>query len=322
MADDPLYAIAGLTIDSERAGERRRLVDGVDLCVLRGEIYGLAGESGSGKSISMMASVGLAGGGLRIAGGTVAFNGSSTEARDQARLRGNLAHGISLLFQNAKGALNPFLRIDQQIGRVLKLQNVTPAQRRRKTEELLAAVGLAPDEIGPKYAHQLSGGQAQRVAMACALATEPSLLIADEPTTALDVTTQREILRFLARLCREREMSIVLVSHNLALISEYCSRISILHAGHMVESGTVSEVYGSPLHPYTRGLLAVIPDVDEPRELIPLDGSVWGAGFATERCRFAHRCGQVMPRCLDSTPRLVNRGHHAVRCLLNEDGAA
>jgi len=321
MADDPLYTIAGLTIDSERAGERRRLVDGVDLSVRRGEICGLAGESGSGKSISMMASVGLAGGGLRIAGGTVAFNGSPADAGDQARLRGNLAHGISLLFQNAKGALNPFLRIDRQIGRALQLQNVTPAQRRRKIEDLLAAVGLAPNEIGPKYAHQLSGGQAQRVAMACALATEPSLLIADEPTTALDVTTEREILRFLTRLCRERAMAIVLVSHNLALISEYCSRINILHAGHIVESGTVAEVYASPLHPYTRGLLAAIPDVDEPRELIPLEGSVWGAGFATGRCRFAHRCGQVTPRCIASTPRLLNRGHHAVRCVLHEERA-
>src|SRR5262249_2870631 len=158
------------------------------------------------------------------------------------RLRGNLAHGISLLFQNAKGALNPFLRIDRQIGRVLRLQGVPSADRRGRTDELLAAVGLAPDEIGPKYAHQLSGGQAQRVAMACALATEPRILIADEPTTALDVTTERETLRLLSRLCREWSMAIILVSHNLALIAEYCSRISIMHAGHIVESGPIAEV--------------------------------------------------------------------------------
>ena len=322
MADDPLYEIAGLTIDSQRAGERRRLVDGVDFAVRRGEIVGLAGESGSGKSISMMASVGLAAGTLQISGGTVTFNGTSTDAADQARLRGNLAHGISLLFQNAKGALNPFLRIDQQVGRALQLQKATMPQRRRKIEDLLSAVGLAPDEIGPKHAHQLSGGQAQRVAMACALATEPSLLIADEPTTALDVTTEREILRFLTRLCRERAMAVILVSHNLALISEYCSGISILHAGHVVESGTVSEVYGAPLHPYTRGLLAAIPDVDEPRELVPLEGSVWGGGFATGRCRFAHRCDQVKPVCTAATPRLVNRDQHAVRCILHEESAA
>jgi oligopeptide/dipeptide ABC transporter ATP-binding protein len=322
MAEDPLYAISGLVIDAEQAGERRRLVDGVDLAVRRGEIYGLVGESGSGKSLSMMAGVGLAGSGLRIAGGTVAFDGSSAGAADQARLRGSLAHGISLLFQNAKGALNPFIRIDRQIERVLRLQDVTPARRRSRTAELLAAVGLDPDEIRPKYAHQLSGGQAQRVAMACALATEPRLLIADEPTTALDVTTEREILRFLTRLCRERAMAIVLVSHNLALVSEYCSRISILHAGHIVESGTVAEVYAAPLHPYTRGLLAAIPDVDRPRELVPLAGNVWGAGFATGCCRFAHRCSQVAPRCLAATPPLVHRNGHAVRCVLHEERAA
>src|SRR5262249_9343558 len=208
-----LYSISGLTIDADRGGDRRRLVEGVDLDVTRGEIYGLVGESGSGKSISMMTSVGLAASGLRVVEGMVAVNGRTFDARNQSALRGNLAHGVSLLFQQAKGALNPFLRIYNQIDRALALQDVGKSQRPEKARELLAAVGLDPESIGLKYAHEISGGQAQRVAMACALATNPSLLIADEPTTALDVTTEREILRFLTRLCGERNMAVILVSH-------------------------------------------------------------------------------------------------------------
>lgn len=322
MSDSALYSITGLAIDSDRGGERRRLVDGVDLEVRRGEIYGLVGESGSGKSISIMTSVGLAAPGLHIVSGSVAFEGKSFDAQNQAALRGNLAHGVSLLFQNAKGALNPFLRINAQIERALALQDVARSDRSAKTRELLIAVGLDPDGIGTKYAHEISGGQAQRVAMACALATEPSLLIADEPTTALDVTTEREILRFLTRLCRERNMAAILVSHNLALVSEYCSRLSILHAGHVVERGGTSEVFSRPLHPYTRGLLAAIPDVDRPRELVPLEGSVWGAGFPVGRCRFSHRCREAIAPCFETVPPLLHANGHDVRCVLYRDKAA
>jgi oligopeptide/dipeptide ABC transporter ATP-binding protein len=317
-----LYTISGLTIDSDRGGERRRLVDDLDLDVRRGEIYGLVGESGSGKSISMMTSVGLAASGLHVVRGRVGFDGRSFDARNQSALRGNLAHGVSLLFQNAKGALSPFLRINNQIDRALALQGVVKAKRAAKSRELLIAVGLDPDGIGPKYAHEISGGQAQRVAMACALATDPSLLIADEPTTALDVTTEREILRFLVRLCRDRNMAVILVSHNLALVSAYCSRLSILHAGHVVERGATSEIFSRPLHPYTRGLLAAIPDVDHPRELVPLEGSVWGGGFATGRCRFSHRCSQAMPPCFEAVPPLFRADGHDVRCVLYQGEAA
>ncbi len=270
----------------------------------------------------MMTSVGLAASGLRVVDGTVSFNGRTLDACDQASLRGNLAHGVSLLFQNAKGALSPFLRINAQIERALALQDVVKSERPAKARELLAAVGLDPDGIGPKYAHEISGGQAQRVAMACAIATDPGLLIADEPTTALDVTTEREILRFLTRLCRERNMAVILVSHNLALVSEYCSRLSILHAGHMVERGATADIFARPLHPYTRGLLAAIPDVDRPRELVPLEGSVWGAGFQTGRCRFSHRCAEATASCLEGVPPLFHAKGHDVRCVLYRDEAA
>lgn len=312
----PLFQISGLTVDSVRKGERRRIVDSLSLKVRPGEIYGLVGESGSGKSISMMTSVGLAADGLHIAGGDVRVLSETIDARSQGRLRANLGKGISLLFQNAKGALNPFLRVERQISRVLKLHGTGARKRVERCRQLLGSVGLDLDDIGSKYAHEVSGGQAQRIALACALATDPKVLVADEPTTALDVTTERDVLRLLSSLCRERGMAVVLVSHNLGLVSEYCERITILHAGHVVESGSTASVFDEPLHPYSKGLIAAIPDVDAPRELIPLGGTVWGGGYETDRCRFAHRCEFATPRCTDGTPQLRGRDDHKVRCVL------
>jgi oligopeptide/dipeptide ABC transporter ATP-binding protein len=256
-----------------------------------------------------------------VTSGTVTFAGKEIDAKEQTRLRRNLAHGVSLLFQNAKGALNPFMRTARQVERVLKLNRVPRAEQPARVRELFLAVGLDPDEIGPKYAHEISGGQAQRVAMACCLATNPRLLIADEPTTALDVTTEREILKFLRNLCRERNMAMVLIAHNLALVSEYCSRLSILHAGHVVETGRVDRIFGEPLHPYTRGLLAAIPDVDEPHDLQPLMGSVWGGPSLENRCRFSHRCVHAHDLCDQHLPEMVRFDEHSVRCVLYGEGA-
>lgn len=315
---ETLFAIEALCIDSIRGGERRRIVDHVDLSVKRGELYGLVGESGSGKSISMMASVGLAATGLHVTGGTVRFGDDTRPARDQKGLRGNLSRGVSLLFQNAKGALNPFMRVGAQVERVLR-------QKRRdrdlggEVDGLFRAVGLNFRDLGQKYPHQISGGQAQRVAMACALATEPRLLIADEPTTALDVTTERELLRFLAKLCAERDMAIVLIAHNLSLVSEYCRSLSILHAGQVVEAGDLRSIFARPLHPYTQGLINAVPDVDSPRELVPLIGSVWGGPQGVERCRFSHRCPHARAQCEQGRPPVVERDSRAVHCVLYEE---
>jgi oligopeptide/dipeptide ABC transporter ATP-binding protein len=316
MMAGSLFALTDLSVDHVHEGERRRLVDGVELAVEPGEIYGIVGESGSGKSLSIMASVGLTAGGLEVIGGTVTFAGRELPARDQAGLRRNLAHGVSLLFQNAKGALNPFFTVRRQIARALASQGNKAGSDYDRVRDLLIAVGLDPGQIASKYAHQLSGGQAQRVAMACALATRPRLLMADEPTTALDVTTEREVLDLLVALCRDRGLAVVLVTHNLALVSQYCGRVSVMHAGNVVETGSVREVFARPLHPYTQGLLAAIPDVDAPRELVPLEGSVWGGGFSRERCRFSHRCVEARRSCTSQRPPVVRFDDHAVRCVI------
>ncbi len=315
---EALFSIENLSIDSRRGGMRQRIVDGVSLSVAPGELYGLVGESGSGKSISVMAGAGLLAPSLEAVSGTVSFAGRSRSAADQAGLRGNLARGVSLLFQNAKGALNPFMRVGRQVERVLR-QTHRSADVRGELAELFRVVGLSYSDLGRKYPHQISGGQAQRVAMACALATAPRLLIADEPTTALDVTTQREMLRFLARICAEREVAIILIAHNLSLVSEYCSRLSIMHAGQVVEAGALSTIFDNPLHPYTRGLIAAVPDVDRPRELVPLMGSVWGGPAGGERCRFSHRCAFARADCDAARPPRLEREGRTVHCLLYEE---
>jgi len=319
MSAAPLFEIRNLSIDSERAGVRRRIVQDVNLRVDPGQIYGLVGESGSGKSVSMMASVGLAAAGLAVHQGEVAFQGIRRSVGDQPALRSNLSRGISLLFQNAKGSLSPFLTTGAQVARVLERQSIPRQERQARIDELFRVVGLSHADLGRKYPHQISGGQAQRVAMACALATDPKLLIADEPTTALDVTTEREMLRFLKRLCEERGLSIVLIAHNLSLVSEYCSGLSILHAGQVVEEGDLGAIFEAPLHPYTQGLIAAVPDVDEPHELIPIAGSVWGGRDDIDRCRFSHRCPHAMPRCDAGLPPSIAIRGRKVHCVLYDE---
>lgn len=313
---DTILSIQGLSIDARRDGAWQSIVDDIALTVRRGEICGLVGESGSGKSVAMMAAVGLASPSLRVSSGTVGFAGHWADADDQKRLRENLSRGIALLFQNARGSLNPFMRVGKQIDRVLALQ---PKSKRTDTRsELLRVVGLNEADIANKYPHEISGGQAQRVAMACALAKAPQLLIADEPTTALDVTTERELLRFLERICRERNVAVVLIAHNLSLVSEYCRTLSILHAGQIVESGDLRSIFAEPLHPYTQSLFAAIPDVDRPHELVPLAGSVWGGPQGIERCRFSHRCQFAVERCNQGRPPAIGRDGREVHCIRYE----
>ena len=320
MAPAPLFEIRGLTIEVASRQGGTPLIEDVNLILRPGESIGVVGETGAGKSLSILASVGLLPVGVRPTGGTVLFNGASLPVTHPERLRERLGHGIALLFQNARGALNPFMRVRSQIDRVLRLRLVRRDTRKARMTDLMGSVGLSFLELGPKYAHQISGGQAQRVAMACALAADPRLLIADEPTTALDVTTQQDVIQLLQRLCRERGMGLILITHNLALVSQSCDSVLLMHAGHVVESGRAGEVFDQPLHPYTKGLLSAIPDVDAPHELVPLEGSVWGGAGLGGRCRFSHRCPDRWERCDTSVPPVYEVDGRRVRCFLYDDG--
>lgn len=310
-----LFEVEGLCI-SVGGMERPLLIEELSLRVEEGRIVGLVGETGAGKSLSMLASVGLLPAGVRAVDGYVSFSGSRVRVTNAKRLRANLGRGIALLFQNAKEALNPFMRVNAQIGRILKLRGVGRDMRSRRAYELLRSVGLPPEEFWSKYAHQCSGGEAQRIAMAIALATEPRLLIADEPTTALDVTVERQVIDLLQRLCRERSMGLMLITHNLALVSQTCDYVVVLHAGHVVERGPVQETFAHPLHPYTIGLMQAIPDVDRPRDLVPLSGTIPSTRNLGAGCRFSSRCPHVWDRCRGTVPPLYHHSKSDVRCFL------
>ena len=315
-----LFEISGLSIQLVGANNGVPLIEDFSLQVDAGQIVGLVGETGAGKSLAVRASVGLLPDGVRANTGFVAMKGSSPAPIAETKsLRANLGHGIVLLLQNARGALNPFLRVNAQIERVLKRHAISAGMRSARITELLSMVGLAPDIFLSRYPHELSGGQAQRVAMAIALATEPSLLIADEPTTALDVTTEREVISLLEGICRERNMGLLLITHNLALVFQTCDYVAIMHAGHIVEQGSVRDVFARPMHPYTVGLLQAIPDVDQPRELVPLIGTVPALGAVGASCRFSTRCEHVWDRCRESVPPLYQKGSSRVRCFLYDD---
>ncbi|MEX2375876.1 MAG: ABC transporter ATP-binding protein [Dehalococcoidia bacterium] len=316
---DWLFEISQLCVSHQVGDTSELLIEDFALEVHRGEIVGLVGETGAGKSLSVLASVGLLPSGLRVVQGEVAFRGSRVPATLPARLRSRLGRGVCLLFQDARGALNPYMRVRTQIARALKIRGVPRKHRRLDVDRLLERVGLNPIAIASKYPHELSGGQAQRVAMAVALGTEPDLLIADEPTTALDVISERGVLELLQALATDRDMGVILITHNLGLVAQTCERTTFMHAGHIVERGATRNVFDAPLHPYTVGLMQLVPDPDRPRTLTPLAGSVPPPGSLAGRCRYADRCPHVWERCRSEVPPLYDREKRGVRCFLYDN---
>jgi ABC-type glutathione transport system ATPase component len=262
-----LLDIANLSVQAATLDGAIPVVEGFDLRVEPGKIVGLVGETGAGKSLSMRAAIGLLPNGIRATAGTVTFDRQEIGASDPGRLRQRLGHGVALLMQHTRSALNPFLRVSAQIERVARYQGTPRRASSAVSRELLSKVDLAPADILPRYPHQLSGGQAQRVALAITLASNPRLLIADEPTTALDVSTQATVIGLLQRVCRERNMALILITHNLALISRVVDEVVLMRAGHIVESGPAQRIFTRPEHDYTVSLLAAILDPDAPVEL-------------------------------------------------------
>ena len=294
----PLLSVRGLRTSFAGPQGQVTVLDGVDLDVARGESLGIVGESGSGKSLMLLSVLGLVKPPGRVEARAIIFDGKELEpGSSPGRLR---AEGMALIMQDALTALNPSLTIGTQIDEALARHAGLRRGReqRERAEELMRLVGIPePARRLAAYPHELSGGQRQRAMIAAALACAPKLLVADEPTTALDVTVQAQVLDLIAEMRERLGMGLVLITHNLGVVAEYCERVAVVYAGEIVESGPAVEVIASPRHPYTAGLLAALPRhdrLDDP--IAPIPGMVPSPGERPTGCRFADRCA------LRSTP--------------------
>ena len=292
----------------------------VSIDVRRGEALALIGESGSGKSVTVLAVTGLLGRGGAIVRGSVKLDGEEIShlSERERRRRGLLGKRIGMIFQNPSRALDPVFTIGQQLNEALSLTGLKgKAELRAKGAEWLRHVGLPdPEEALDRYPHQLSGGQRQRAMIAIALASEPALLIADEPTTALDVTIQAQVLNLIRRLQKELNLALVLVTHDFGVVAAMADRVAVMYGGQVVETGSVDEIIRTPRHPYTQALLASIPTGEAGARIQALPGSVPHAGAMPRGCRFHPRCPAALPLCQDSAPALQPAADGRVmRCL-------
>ncbi|MFE0557699.1 ABC transporter ATP-binding protein [Paenibacillus sp. NPDC058910] len=298
-------------------------VDGVSLYVRPGEVLGVVGESGCGKSVTSLSVLKLIpqppG---KITGGSILFKGQDIVPLKERELRQIRGNAISMIFQEPMTSLNPLFTVGQQIGETVRLhRGVSKKNARVHTVEMLRKVGIArPESIIDEYPHQLSGGMRQRVMIAMAISCNPELLIADEPTTALDVTIQAQILDLIRCLNEEYKTAVMLITHDLGVVAEMCHRVTVMYAGKVVEEGSVHDIFKKPLHPYTRGLIQSVPRMKEQRRrLFSIPGNVPILNTRMKGCRFAERCSDVMPLCLEQLPELKEyEAAHSCRCWLHE----
>jgi len=325
VATDPdamLLSVHDLRVTFEVARQTVKAVDGVSFAIKRGEIFGIVGESGCGKSATLRALIGLLPQSGVHTSGRVEYGGRNLLELGERSLRRLRGAEISMVFQDPMTFLNPVLRVSEQIEEALKQHtSLNRAERRLRAVELMRLVGIAlPERRLREYPHQFSGGMRQRVLLAIALACGPKVLLADEPTTALDVTIQDQILKLLKRLRDELGMSIVLVSHDLGVIAQMCERVAVMYAGQVVESAPIRELIRSPRHPYTVGLLSSLPGLDaNSRYLVPIPGAPPSMTELAPGCRFADRCPLVLDECRSWDTELLEAAPgHRSRCLRHE----
>ncbi len=317
---EPLLSVKNLRVEYLTPDGPVRAVDDISFEIASGEVLGLAGESGCGKSTAALALLRLLQPPAVISGGEVLFEGESVLDMDEQALRRFRWRRVSLVFQSAMNALNPVLSIGAQICDVIKThEGVSDSEALRRARDLVALVGIDPERLG-SYPHQLSGGMRQRVVIAIALALEPPLMIMDEPTTALDVVVQKEIMQQIAELKQRLGFSILFITHDLSLMIEFSDRIGVLYAGKLVELAEARELFERPRHPYTRGLMESFPPLRGPkRRLEGIAGSPPDMLRPPEGCRFHPRCPEVMPRCRATRPELGAVSENAqVACHLYE----
>jgi oligopeptide/dipeptide ABC transporter ATP-binding protein len=312
-----LLEIDDLKVEFRGAQGVVKAVDGISYEVDAGETVALVGESGCGKSVSALAILGLVPHPGRVAGGRVRFDGRDLLDLGEDRIVEVRGREIAMVFQEPMTSLNPVLSIGVQLTEGMRRHlGLSRADAEARAVELLRLVGIADAERRLRqYPHHLSGGMRQRVMIAVALGCEPKLIIADEPTTALDVTIQAQILELMKDLSRSLGVALVIITHNLGVVARYADRVNVMYAGRIVESGTTEQIFTRPGHPYTIGLMASVPRLDLPRSvrLVPIEGQPPDLACLDHACSYRPRCGFAIPRCAESFPPLeaVEQGHRA-----------
>ena len=304
------------------AGEVKALND-VSIHVKEGEVLGIVGESGSGKSVTAYSLMGLTAYPGKLIGGTLEFNGHKINEMTEKEMRKIRGNEVSIIFQDPMTSLNPVYTIGNQIEEVILLHtDKKKKEAHERAKELLTLVGInEPEKRLKQYPHELSGGMRQRVMIAIALACEPKLLIADEPTTALDVTIQAQILELMMELKDKLGMAIIMITHDLGIVASMCEKIAVMYAGRIVEYGTTEEIFYEPKHEYTKGLLRSIPKLDarEHEKLVPIEGTPIDLLNPPKGCPFAPRCNNCMKICLREMPPVTTFGDvHYTQCWMNQ----
>jgi oligopeptide/dipeptide ABC transporter ATP-binding protein len=305
----PLLSVQDLTVGVRTGGDRTvSIVEGVSFDVDPGQRMGIVGESGSGKSLTLRAIAGLLPRPVEVLSGRVEYNGVDLLSMPAKKRRTLMGPEIAMIFQEPMTALNPVVRVGDQIAEGPRRHlGLSAKEAGQLAISMMARTGI-PDPVrrARAYPHELSGGLRQRIMIAMAVSCGPRLLLCDEPTTALDVTVQLQVLKLLERLCEDTGTSLVFVTHDLAVVNQTCSELAVMYAGHIVESGRVKDTFRQPRHPYTRGLLESAPDFDLPdRPLVPIPGFPPNVSDRPEGCPFAPRCGYVQPHCTEAMPPLA-----------------
>ena len=322
---DSLLTVQDLQVQFQTKKGVNTAVDGIGFSVEKGEILGIVGESGCGKSVTSLSILRLLGTNSMISQGSIKLEGRdllSLSEDEMCKIRGN---EIAMIFQDPMTALNPTMSIGEQLMEPLMIhQGYKKKDAWKEAVEVLKKVGIAaPEKRMKEYPHQLSGGMRQRVMIAMAVSCAPRLLIADEPTTALDVTIQAQILELMLELRQKMNTAIILITHDMGVVAETADNILVLYAGKVVEYGSVKEIFNNPRHPYTRGLLNSIPPLEEDvDELNTIEGTVPGPGQMPAGCRFSPRCPLASERCSSCQPGLYKAGNSMVSCFQYEDGQA
>ena len=323
QTERPLLEVRDLVVEFPTRRGVLRALDQISFSIAPGEILGVVGESGAGKSLTGASIIGLLEPPGRISSGEILLEGRRIDNLPEEELRKVRGRSIGAIFQDPLTSLNPLYTVGRQLIETIRTHlPLSPAQARERAIALLAETGIpAPEARIDHYPHQFSGGMRQRVVIALALAAEPRLIVADEPTTALDVSIQAQIISLLRKLCKVHGASVMLVTHDMGVIAETCDRVAVMYAGRIVEIGPVQDVIHCPAHPYTLGLMGSIPSMDGDRDrLAQIDGSMPRLNAIPSGCAFNPRCTRVMDRCRVERPELMPAGSTRAACWVHDAG--